>query len=52
LEQVELLQSRQEYIPIEIKPDNVKKLIKDFMLTKNVDREIMKLAERKLAELV
>lgn len=52
LEQVELLQSKQEYIPIEIKPDNVQKLIRDSMLAKNVDSEILKLAERKLAELV
>lgn len=52
LEQAELLQSKQEYIPIEIKPDNVKKLIKEAMLARNVDMEIIKLAKHKLAELV
>jgi hypothetical protein len=52
LEQVVLLQTRQDYIPIEIKPDNVRKLIGDSMRARNVDMEIIKLAERKLAELV
>lgn len=52
LEQTELLQSKQEYIPIEIKPDNVEKLIVDSMWANNVDPEIIKLAARKLAELV
>lgn len=52
LEQIELLQSKQEYIPIEITRDNAEKLIMDFMATQNVDPEIMKLAEQKLSELV
>lgn len=52
LQQVELLQSQDEYIPIEITPSNVKDLIIDSMLAKNVDYEILKIAERKLAELV
>lgn len=52
LEQVELLQSKQEYIPIEIKPDNVEKLIMDSLSKKNLEPEIFKLAGRKLAELV
>jgi DNA repair exonuclease SbcCD nuclease subunit len=52
LEQTQLLQTQEEYIPIEIKPDNVEKLILDSMLKRNVDPEILKLAERKLAELV
>lgn len=52
LEQVEMLQSKQEYVPIEIKPDNVEKLIMDSLSKTNLDLEIIKLAERKLAELV
>jgi hypothetical protein len=52
LQQVELLQTQDEYVPIEIKPDNVEKLIIDSMLARHVDPEILKIAERKLAELV
>jgi DNA repair exonuclease SbcCD nuclease subunit len=52
LEQTELLQSKEEYIPIEITRDNVQKLVMDSMVAHGVDQEILKLAERKLAELV
>lgn len=52
LEQTQLLQTKEEYIPIEINRDNVQKLIIDSMLMKNLHMDIIKLAERKLAELV
>lgn len=52
LEQTELLQSKQDYIPIEITPDNVENMIMDFMARQGVDSEIMRLAEEKLAHLV
>jgi DNA repair exonuclease SbcCD nuclease subunit len=51
-EQAELLQTKDEYVPIEITPANVTQLVLDSMITRNVDPEIYKIAERKLAELV
>lgn len=52
LEQTELLQTKEEYVPIEIKADNIQKLIVDSMLTRNIDMATIKLAESKLAELM
>ncbi|BAW19256.1 putative Nuclease SbcCD, D subunit [Ralstonia phage RP12] len=52
VQQTELLQAKQEYVPIEITRDNVQKLIMDSLAGKNLDGDILKLAERKLAELV
>jgi hypothetical protein len=52
VEQAQLLQSKEEYVPIEITAVNVEKLVMDSMLKGNPNMEIVKLAERKLAELV
>lgn len=52
IEQAELLQSKEEYIPIEIKADNVEKLMLDIMLSRNIDTDTVKLAQVKLRELI
>lgn len=52
IEQTELLQSKQEYIPIELNKNNIEKLLIDKLLFDNVDPAVIKLAEIKLAELV
>lgn len=52
IQQTELLQSKEEYIPIEINRDNVEKLVLDSMLSKNINPEIIKIAERKFADMV
>ena len=51
-EQAELLQSKTEYIPIEINAKNVETLVMDIMLSRNIDMATIKLAESKLKELL
>jgi hypothetical protein len=56
VEQTQLLQAKEEYVPIEIKSDNVEKMVTDSMLDKVrrglLSMEIVELAQRKLSELV
>lgn len=52
LEQTELLQSKQDYVPIEITRDNVQKLLAEALHAADLEPHIFQLAERKLAELV
>lgn len=51
-QQTELLQSKEEYIPIEITPSNVEKLVMDILLSRNIDMDLVTLAGEKLNELV
>jgi DNA repair exonuclease SbcCD nuclease subunit len=50
-QQVQLLQEKEQYVPIEITRQNVQKLIADLLAKQDLDGEILQLAERKLAEL-
>lgn len=52
LEQTQLLQLKEEYIPIEINKSNIQKLIVDGMLERNIPMKTLKLAETKLMELL
>lgn len=52
VQQTELLQSKEEYIPIEITRENVEKLVLDSMLSKNISMDLIELARDKLSELV
>lgn len=51
-EQIELIQSKTEYIPIEINAKNVETLVMDRMLSTGVSMAVIKLAEAKLRELL